>query len=160
MGDVLISFLTSHRSSRAFYREAYKRAHMRYKYKRSMVGLEEKGFLTRQGDMVRLTAKGMELADVLASRPVQPTKWGGHWWIVMYDIPVAMNPFRFELRSILIRAGFRKLQQSVWVYPHACRELELFLKNNPNMGAFVRYVETLPFVGLQTMDDWKKLSTV
>ena len=76
----------------------------------------------------------------------------------MYDIPISYNPFRFELRAILLRAGFRKLQYSVWAYPHPCKELEIFLKNNPRISAYVRYMEVPPFSGLETRADWKKLS--
>lgn len=159
-GDFLMSVLMSGRSTRAFYREAYKRAHLRYKRQRSIAGLEKKGLVQRHGDLVSLTKKGEELLEILASRSTaKDLEWKGDWWIIMYDIPVSLNSFRFELRSMLIRAGFRKLQHSVWIHPHHCKEVEIFLKNHPRVSAYVRYLDTLPFTGLETLADWKKLST-
>jgi ribosomal protein S19E (S16A) len=156
-GDLLVSFLMSGRSTRAFYREAYKRARARYRYKRSIEGLEARGLVGRSDDTLHLTDKGRELLEILATNPKKPNAWHGRFWIVMYDIPVAMNAYRFELRSILIRSGFRKLQQSVWINPYPCRELELFLRDNPPMKKYVRYIETLPFVHMKTLGDWKSL---
>ena len=158
-GDLLTSFLISGRSTRTFYREAYQRARARYRLKRSIRGLETKGLVACRGNTIHLTGKGRELMQILASRATPiGTAWKGTWWIVMYDIPISMNPIRFELRSVLIRAGFRKLQHSVWVHPHPCKELELFLKNHPRMITYVRYLEAPPFAHLETMQDWKKLS--
>ncbi len=156
-GDFLISFLISGRSTRALYREAYKRARARYRYKRSIEGLAARGLVARSGDSLRLTDKGKELLEILASRQQKQGRWHGRWWIVMYDIPVSMSSYRFELRRILIQSGFRKLQHSVWINPHSCRELEIFLRNSPAMNKYVRYVETLPFAQMETLDDWKRL---
>jgi len=159
-GDLLISFFLSARSSKVFYREAYKRARIRYRYKRSLEGLEKKGLVMSKDDTLLLTEKGRELVDILASRSASITAvWKGRWWIAAYDIPVSMSPYRFELRKILIRAGFRKLQHSVWVHPHRCKELELFVKNNPRMRTFIHYFEALPFAGLESIEEWKKLDT-
>ncbi len=158
--DLLLSFLLSARSTRAFYREAYKRARARYRSKRSVESLEKIGLLARHGDMVGLTEKGKELMRVLASQVTLPeNEWRGNWWIVMYDIPVSMNSFRFELRRLLVRAGFRKLQHSVWIRPHPCMELELFLKGNQRLAKYVRVLEAPPFAYLRTMRDWKNLAT-
>ena len=158
-GDVLMSFLLSARSTRAFYREAHKRARARYRSKRSVESLIEKGLITGRGDLLHLTQKGSELIQIIASRAAPERAWKGSWWVVMYDIPISMNAFRFELRRILVRAGFRKLQHSVWIHPHACREIDLFLQNNRRMSKHVYYMELPPFTNLKTLDDWKKLST-
>ena len=159
-GDMLMSFLLSGRSTRAFYREAYKRARARYRDKRCLDGLEAKGLVSRRGEMLTLTQKGKELAAILESRAMHAAApWKGNWWILMYDIPVSMSPFRFELRSLLIRGGFRKLQHSVWIHPHPSKELEVFLEHTPKLSRYVRYLETRPFAGLKTIADWKRLGT-
>ena len=158
-GDFLISFLVSGRSTRAFYREAYKRARANYRYKRSVKGLEIRGLVNRRGDTLHLTDKGRQLLEILSAHQQKPGRWGGRWWTIMYDIPVSMSSYRFELRRLLIRSGFHKLQHSVWVHPHPCRELEIFLRNNPLMKKYIRYVETLPFADMETVSDWKKLPT-
>lgn len=159
-GDLLMSVLLSGRSTRVFYREAQKRAHARYRDKQCIEGLERKGLVSKKhGGLISLSPEGKELIAVLESNTDHlKAAWKGRWWLVLYDIPVSASPFRFALRRTLIRGGFRKLQHSVWVHPHRSRELELFLKQNPKMIRYVRYVETLPFVGLKTIADWKKLS--
>ena len=156
-GDFLMSFLHSGGSTRALYREAYKRARARYRYKRGMKSLEARGLVERSGDALHLTKQGKEMLEIIASRSSQKGMWHGRWWIVMYDVPVSMNTYRFDLRWILIKSGFRKLQHSVWINPHPCRELEIFLRDNPAMNKYVRYVEVLPFTHMNSVEDWKKL---
>lgn len=156
-GDLLISFLRSGRSTRALYREAYKRARARYRLKRSIEGLEARGLVERSGEKLHISVKGRELLEILASRTTKNVRWSGLFWIVMYDIPIALNAYRFELRRILIQSGFRVLQQSVWISPYPCRELELFLRNNPSLNRAVRYIEVPPFAHMETLQDWKKL---
>lgn len=156
-GDLLMSFLLSGRSTRAFYREAHERARARYRDKRTIDRLERKGLVSRRGERVSLTQEGRELMEILSSRTIPATEWKGHWWVVLYDIPVSATPFRFELRRMLIRRGFRKLQHSVWIHPHGSKELESFLKRASKLRRYVQYVEVLPFADLETLADWKKL---
>jgi DNA-binding transcriptional regulator PaaX len=160
IGEVLWSALISARSTRTFYREAYKRAHAKYVRKRAAEALRAKGLIDLRDDTTILTSKGREIVKILSSRKAVVDKlWRGNWCIIMYDIPVSMSPFRFELRSILVRAGFKKLQHSVWIHASPCKELELFLKNNRRLIPFVRLVQASPFVGMQTLADWNRLAT-
>ncbi|KKW46494.1 hypothetical protein A3C21_00445 [Candidatus Kaiserbacteria bacterium RIFCSPHIGHO2_02_FULL_59_21] len=157
-GDLLMSFLMSARSTRAFHGEARKRARARYHYRRSAEGLERRGVVRRRGDAISLTEQGKEIARILSSQSgARDSAWNGRWRIVMYDIPVSLNPFRFELRRILVGAGFRKLQHSVWIHPRPCEELEAFLQRNMKLARYVRYVEISPFPHMRTLADWKKL---
>ena len=157
-GDFLMSFLLSGRSTRAFYREAGKRARARFRDKRSIERLKDRGLLLQSGDLLALTQKGRDMLELLHSKTMPVTsRWSGRWWIVLYDIPVSASAFRFELRRRLIRGGFRKLQHSVWIYPHPSRELEIFLKHNPMITRYVRYLEVLPFSGLTTVAEWRRL---
>lgn len=157
-GDMLMSFLLSGRSTRVFYREAYRRARARYHDRRALEGMERKGLVSRRGELLSLTREGRELAEILKQRALSTNvAWKGRWWVLLYDIPVSISPFRFELRRMLIRGGFRKLQHSVWVCPHPSKELELFLKRRPKLSRYVRYFEALPFPGLESIADWKKL---
>jgi DNA-binding transcriptional regulator PaaX len=123
-----------------------------------MEGLETQGLIERRGDIVHLTNKGKELLEVLSSRRRTEKKWKSRWWMVMYDIPVSLNAYRFELRRVLEEAGFRILQHSVWISPYPCRELELSLRDNPEVSQFIRYIEVPPFAHMETLNDWKKLS--
>lgn len=45
-------------------------------------------------------------------------KWDGNWYLVNFDIPEKLKTKRDILRSILIRLGFGKLQNSVWISPY------------------------------------------
>ncbi len=96
--------------------------------------------------------------EVFDSPRQKQQAWSGRWWLVIYDIPVSMNAYRFELRQTLVRAGFRKLQHSVWISPEPCDKLKILLRRNPEFNDLVRYIETLPFVQMETLGDWKKLS--
>ncbi len=157
--EMLISALLSGASTKQFYREARQRARDRYNYKRSLTRLEQRGLIRQSNDVFCLTVEGRELLEVLAVQEVVDRTWKGRWWLVMYDIPVSMTPFRFEIRRILVRAGFRKLQQSVWIHWHRCSELEGYLRKNSQLQNLIRYVETLPFPHMESLEDWKKLTT-
>src|SRR3989344_5887634 len=60
-GDLLVSFLCSGRSSKAMYRDAYKRAKARYARKKAISRLKRDGFVkhvTDDGHMITLTSMG------------------------------------------------------------------------------------------------------
>jgi DNA-binding transcriptional regulator PaaX len=67
--------------------------------------------LTRQGRLHALG--GRDPADQWSR------KWDGRWRLVLFDIPVARNTQRAQLRSYLRNQGFGCLQKSVWITPHS-----------------------------------------
>lgn len=90
-----------------------------------------------------LTARGKREAsrmysmlDVLAPRP---RKWDGRWRIVMFDIWERRRHVRRQLRDLLHRTGFIRLQNSVWIYPHDCEELIAFIRTDLKLGPSILY---------------------
>jgi DNA-binding transcriptional regulator PaaX len=65
--------------------------------------------------------------------------WDGVWRLVAFDIPEEHRKHRDALRSVLHRAGCIKIQQSIYVYPHPCAELEELLNTNPLLKRRVIY---------------------
>lgn len=92
---------------------------------------------TKNGDY-GLTRKGRQRASYARlyqlSLP-RPQQWDGKWRLVFSDIPEAKKSARDSVRSHLERLGCKKIQRSVWVYPHACfnelREVTQILKVEP-----------------------------
>lgn len=163
-GDLLMSFLLSACSSRQLYREATKRAAARYRAKNSVERLRKNGYIITTQDHdphVALTKKGIEALrriTLIKSTPAHAGPWKGVWTLVLYDIPVSHSLYRYDLRSMLIRAGFRKLQHSVWISPHSCDELQHYIAHHTKLRRYVRVLTANPTVGLRNIDDWKRLS--
>jgi CRISPR-associated endonuclease Cas2 len=78
--------------------------------------------VTQQADkkFIQLTRKG-ELAILLLKAGVQKQDiWDGKWRLVIFDIPAdrLSNKKRDQLRRLLIKHNFYKLQASVFVNPY------------------------------------------
>lgn len=52
----------------------------------------------------------------------KPQQWDGLWRIICFDIPQANRFFRDTLRMYLYTIGFKKIQQSVFVFPYPCEK--------------------------------------
>jgi len=162
-GDVVMSTLLSSRSTKQFYREATKRAVARYRAKKALERLRRNGYIdtTKENDPhITLTQKGRELlqrAKLLKSTVIQTPAWQGTWTLVLYDIPVSHSTYRYDLRSMLMHVGFRKLQHSVWISPYPCDDLQEYLAEHAGLRRYVRVLTVNPVPGLSTIDDWKKL---
>ncbi|MEK7068564.1 MAG: hypothetical protein AAB964_01980 [Patescibacteria group bacterium] len=110
--------------------------------------LEKKGILERSRERgrwsVSLTVKGERLAEKLdAVEKVlvrKPRRWDGKWRMVIFDVWEYRRGVRDQLRRMLIRAGFYKLQDSVWVYPYDCEDLLVFLRTDLQLGKSVLYI--------------------
>ncbi len=105
--------------------------------------LKNKGLLKFENGHYALTAAGekllrrWQLADYKLTRP---KKWDKKWRIVIFDIPERKKRIRDEVRRILTSAGFRRLQDSVWVYPHDCEDVIALLKADFGIGRDLLYV--------------------
>ena len=49
-------------------------------------------------------------------------EWDGKWRMVFFDIESKKNLLRDRLRRYLRQMGFKKYQESVWVYPYDCED--------------------------------------
>lgn len=92
--------------------------------------LTEKG--VRQLDLYRMRDKAQE----------RPEKWDGKWRIVMFDVFEKRRKARDLLRRELASFGFRRLQNSVWIYPYPCEEFITLLKTDMRFGRNVLYIVT------------------
>lgn len=74
---------------------------------------------------ISLTEKGRRRAgrfQINHLRIAKPKKWGGNWYVVMFDVPHEHRLKREALRGFLKRLEFYQLQKSVWVCPYDCRD--------------------------------------
>ena len=141
-GDLLISFLTSAHSTRAFYKTARERAVRRYRERQALERLIAQGYAARYNDRVAITTLGRrslgQILDAVCTS-AQTQKWDGKWRIITFDIPERLRASRSGIRAILKRAGFKKLQHSTWIFPYACEELAEFIHDDPHVARYVLY---------------------
>lgn len=142
LGDSLYAHLLSAKSTKRFYRLARERATKRYRHKQVIEALAEMGYVEKRGEYLSITDKGLEASGETARKIrtlLETEKWDGKWRIVTFDIPERYASLRDKLRSILKRAGFEKLQHSVWIFPHNCQQLVDLIKNESALRRYVIY---------------------
>ena len=100
-------------------------------YHRTIHRLRENGFVKKDNDIYKLTSLGEKEAffSFLKTAEYAPQnnteKWDNKWRIVFFDIPEKKRRYRDELRLMLKTIGFKKFQQSIWIYPY---KVPIFLK--------------------------------
>ena len=105
--------------------------------------LLDAGLITYEGNFFRITPKGerklrqLELHDYQLKKP---KRWDKKWRVVIFDVSEKRRPLRELLRHTLIRIGFTRLQDSVWVYPYDCEDLMTLLKADYKIGKEVLYM--------------------
>ncbi len=105
--------------------------------------LVQKGLLEFNGKYYELTKKGnrrLEQFKLFDYKFDRPARWDKKWRIVIFDIPEKKRGRRDEIRRLLTLAGFYKLQNSVWVYPHDCEDIIGLLKADLGVGKDVLYI--------------------
>ncbi len=110
--------------------------------------LETKGLLRRQkterGWTSVLTPQGRVLAEKLHTaervRIRKPRVWDQKWRIVIFDIWERRRGVRDKLRATLQKAGFRRVQDSVWVCPYDCEEFVALLRADLKLGQGILYL--------------------
>ena len=112
---------------------------------RAFQRLKEKGYLqikTIKGrTRIEITHKGrVHLAHLGGATAPKQKRWDGYWRMVAYDISEKRKTQRLLLQEALQNTGFYRLQNSVWVYPHACNELVVMLKTEFQLGKEVLYM--------------------
>ncbi|MBI2004799.1 CRISPR-associated endonuclease Cas2 [Patescibacteria group bacterium] len=124
--------------------------------------LEQKGLVQWkkgvQGWSATLTEKGMAHAEKLhAAEHIRirvPKTWDGKWRIVMFDIWESRRLMRDKLRLALQKAGFRRIQNSVWICPFDCEELVAFLRVDLRLGGGVIYLIAEGIENDQKLRQW------
>lgn len=141
-GDLLVGFLCSARSTRLMYKVAHERARRRYYTRLAAERLTKEGYIRRNGDILSINAAGRRLLNQMVTdvhATLRKKKWDGKWRMVAFDIPERLRESRNTVRAILKRAGFAKLQHSVWIFPHECEELARLIKEDPQLSHHVLY---------------------
>lgn len=124
-----------------------KRRYRTPRYLEGRIGVLQKRGLVRvwhdQGERrVKLTEKGERaLAQYqLEENKKVPKKWDGKWRLVIFDIHEYKRGVRDRFRETIMRYGFLRLQNSVWVYPYDCEDLVIFLKADNRLGTELLYI--------------------
>ena len=107
----------------------------------AVTDLEYAGLVATSGERghrrVVLTKKGRSIIEAVFAREYhipEPAFWDGKWRVVMFDIRESRRKVRSQLRSLLSGAGFLRLQDSVWIYPHSCDEFVQLVRAHLKSG--------------------------
>lgn len=121
----------------------------------SLSRLKKKGFIkyNENHNTFTLTSRGEEKAlfssirlHILlflkekANLKQDKKKWDGYWRVVVFDIPNKFYGMRDLLRDLLKSIGFRKLQNSVWVFPYKAPEYLNETLNDNRIKKYVRFL--------------------
>lgn len=105
--------------------------------------LVKKGLLKFNGKFYELTNEGEKKLRQFEFRGYKLSsteKWDGKWRVVIFDIAEKKRGVRDQVRSILISAGFLRLQNSVWVYPYDCEDIIGLIKTDLGVGKDILYM--------------------
>lgn len=142
-GDLLYGFLLSARSTRRMFKLARERALYRYRRKLAIERLKHLQFVRQRSNTLEITKDGIgalgQVVGKTASLLRKDAKWDHRWRIVVFDIPEKYRRLRNQIRTILKRAGFIQLQQSVWIFPHECAELVQFIQRESRLTPHILY---------------------
>jgi hypothetical protein len=141
-GDFLYSALLSARSTKLFYKLARERATNRYRRKLAIERLKELEFIEERSERLSITDTGRSAIGtaIESNRKLLETEqWDYKWRIAVFDIPEKYSSLRKKVRDILRNAGFVKLQQSIWIFPHDCEELVRLIKSESRLSEFILY---------------------
>ncbi len=101
------------------------------------------GYLEETGEGLCLTREGeakLARIEALADGLPRKRRWDRRWRILIFDIPERKKNMRDRLRCTLLAAGFVKLQDSVWAFPHECEEFVALLKSDLRIGKEMLYL--------------------
>ncbi len=122
-------------------RGAANRKNLYRRITQAITRLEHAGLVQTSGQYadrkVVLTDKGHAMIETVHANEYRiptPAFWDGKWRVVMFDIREKRRKARSQLRSLLISAGFLRLQDSVWVYPYPCDEFISLIRAHLKSG--------------------------
>ncbi len=84
-------------------------------------------------EFVMLTEKGRRALfkyEVEGLLKHKPAEWDGKYRLVIFDIKEKTRFSRDNLRYMLLKFGFIRLQNSVWIYPYPCEGAINLLRSN------------------------------
>lgn len=140
-------------------RGATNRKNLYRRITQAITRLEHAGLVQTSGQYAKrrvvLTEKGHSMIEKVYAneyRIPEPAFWDGKWRVVMFDIREKRRRARSQLRSLLMSAGFLRLQDSVWVHPYPCDEFISLVRAHLKSGTG----EMLSFVA-EALESDKKL---
>jgi|GEM_PF-1063230 len=74
---------------------------------------------------VSLTGAGKKLVKLYELDKMElpkPPKWDKKWRVITYDIPQKNRKASMALSAKFHQLGMFRLQKSIWIYPHECRD--------------------------------------
>jgi phenylacetic acid degradation operon negative regulatory protein len=110
-------------------------------YRTVVFRLLESGLIEIEKDdnkkIFKLTPAGKMEVLMLKAKMPRPGKWDGKWRMVFFDIPEDSSAERTQLRRLLLKNDFKKMQASVYISPWPLnREAISYLKQT----GLIRYI--------------------
>ena len=105
--------------------------------------LVRRGLLKFNGKYYELTPSGRKILrrwEMFEYSFKKPRNWDGKWRMIIFDIPEKKKGIRLQVSSLFRRAGFYRLQDSVWVYPYNCEDIIGLMKTDFGVGKEILYV--------------------
>ncbi len=102
-----------------------------------------RGLIEYQNGLLRLTERGRDELQLIETRNYQiekPKRWDKKWRMLIFDIREERKGLRDKVRQTLVSIGFKRLQDSVWVYPYDCEDLVALLKADFHIGKDLLYI--------------------
>lgn len=81
--------------------------------------------ISGDGVEVSLTSEGKKLVKLYKIDDMKlpkPPKWDKKWRIITYDIPMKKQRASLALSHKFHQLGMFRLQKSIWIYPHDCKD--------------------------------------
>lgn len=123
------------------------RVENREKFSRELYRLKRAGFVRKyideKGEYLELTNKGRVLAKKVLVKEIEikiPKRWDKKWRVVIFDIPDKKTGARNVLRQKLENIGFKKIQESVYVFPYECFEEINLIREIYSVKPYVQYM--------------------
>jgi hypothetical protein len=131
----------------------------------AMKRLAKRGFIKleiRNGSkLVSLTPAGSEiitLMELSKLRIKKPKRWDERWRFVIFDIRENNKKMRDHMRHTLLKLGFKRLQNSVWVNPYPCDDVIEIMRSGYNLRREILYFSASRFPGDYPMIKFFKLN--
>ncbi len=127
-------------------------------YYSAVYRLKKKGLVVSKGDHFRrpvfaLTETGEAYSSIIR-RPEKAwnRKWGGRWYVLLYDVPETKRAYRNTLRVFLKRMRMGCLQKSVWVTPSDIRPEYSDLVEGAQVDKYAHLLEARTVLGQSSLE--------
>ena len=116
-------------------------------YRDTVSRLRKRGVVkvTKSGGrkFLELTKSGVLEVLLQKAGTNKASKWDGKWRLIIFDIPEAAKQGRDQLRFLLKRNNFRKLQASVFISPYSL---------NPDCIAYLKEKKLMNYIRILRVD--------